>query len=181
MTRLLLLVGLGALTLSGIAMTGRAPGDTAPPHYKNPRLNPDERADDLLGRMSPGEKAAMLGGSGWMESQPNERLGIPAIKMADGPMGVRNWIGSSALTSAGAAPPFYATAFPAGIAMAASWDVELVRAEGRAIAQEAKALGRDMILGPTVNIARTPLWGRNFEGYGEIGRASCRERVFRTV
>jgi beta-glucosidase len=61
----------------------------------------------------------------------------------------------------------YATAFPAGIAMASSWDVELVEAEGRAIAQQAKALGRDMILAPTVNIARTPLWGRNFEGYGE--------------
>jgi beta-glucosidase len=51
--------------------------------------------------------------------------------------------------------------------MASSWDLELVAREGRAIAQEVKALGRDMILGPTVNINRVPLWGRNFEGYGE--------------
>jgi beta-glucosidase len=59
------------------------------------------------------------------------------------------------------------TSFPASVAMAATWDTELVHAQGQAIAQELKALGRDMILGPTVNINRTPLWGRNFEGYGE--------------
>ena len=51
--------------------------------------------------------------------------------------------------------------------MAATWDTELVQREGQAIGQEVKALGRDMILGPTVNINRVPLWGRNFEGYGE--------------
>jgi beta-glucosidase len=59
------------------------------------------------------------------------------------------------------------TSFPAGVAMAATWDPELVEREGQAIGQEIKALGRDMILGPTVNINRMPLWGRNFEGYGE--------------
>jgi len=109
----------------------------------------------------------MLSGSGWMESQPNARLGIPAIKMADGPLGVRNWRGSSAVTNAAATIPVTSTAFPAGIAMAATWDLELVARGARAIAQEVKALGRDMILGPTVNINRVPLWGRNFEGYGE--------------
>ena len=51
--------------------------------------------------------------------------------------------------------------------MAATWDTDLVQREGEAIGQEVKALGRDMILGPTVNINRQPLWGRNFEGYGE--------------
>ncbi len=161
-----LLLGLGVLfVLPAIALHGRA-FDDAPP-YKNAALSPEERAQDLVGRMTPEEKARMLAGSGWMESTPNERLGIPAIKMADGPMGVRNWAGSSAVTSAASTAPVYATAFPAGIAMASSWDVDLVQAEGRAIAQQLKALGRDMILAPTVNIARTPLWGRNFEGYGE--------------
>ena len=71
--------------------------------------------EDLLGRMTAEEKARMLAGSGWMESYPNERLGIPAIKMADGPMGVRNWAGSSAITNAAATAPVNATAFPAGI------------------------------------------------------------------
>jgi beta-glucosidase len=166
MVRLLFGLGLVAvLVLPAIANQGNAPEAPAP--YKDPRLSPEARADDLLGRMTAQEKARMLAGSGWMESFPNERLGIPAIKMADGPLGVRNWAGSSAVTNASATAPVYATAFPAGIAMASSWDVDLVRAEGRAIAQQLKALGRDMILGPTVNIARTPLWGRNFEGYGE--------------
>jgi beta-glucosidase len=87
--------------------------------------------------------------------------------MADGPMGVRNWAGSSAVTNAAGARAVNATAFPAGVAMASTWDVDLVQREGQIIAQEVKALGRDMILAPTVNIARTPLWGRNFEGYGE--------------
>jgi beta-glucosidase len=102
-----------------------------------------------------------------MESMPIERLGIPAIKMADGPLGVRAWYGSSAVTNAATTPKVLSTSFPSGVAMAATWDVELVESEGRAIGQEVKALGRDMILGPTVNINRVPLWGRNFEGYGE--------------
>jgi beta-glucosidase len=135
--------------------------------YRDPKAPVEKRVEDLLGRMTSAEKTAMVAGAGWMDSMPNQRLGIPAIKMADGPMGVRNWIGSSAVTNATTIVPVYATAFPAGIGMAASFDVELLRAQGRAIAEEVRALGRDMILAPTVNINRTPLWGRNFEGYGE--------------
>ena len=139
----------------------------APP-YKNTSLPVEQRVTDLLKRMTLEEKATMLAGSGWMESAPIERLGIPVIKMADGPMGVRSWAGSSAITNSTANPvKVETTSFPAGVAMAATWDVALVEREGRAIAQEVKALGRDMILGPTVNINRVPLWGRNFEGYGE--------------
>jgi beta-glucosidase len=135
---------------------------------KDPAVPVDKRVADLLGRMTLEEKAAMLSGSGWMESAPIERLGIPAIKMADGPMGVRSWAGSSAITSAAnAAVKVESTAFPSGVDMAATWDPDLVQREGQAIAQEVKALGRDMILGPTVNINRVPLWGRNFEGNGE--------------
>ena len=127
----------------------------------------EQRVSALLSRMTPEEKAAMLSGSGWMESHPIPRLGIPAIKMADGPLGVRNWTGSSAITQNPNTTPVNATAFPAGIAMAATWDPEVVRRSAGAIAQQVKALGRDMLLGPTVNINRIPLWGRNFEGYGE--------------
>ena len=128
----------------------------------------EQRVQNLLQQMTLAEKATMLSGSGWMESAPVPRLGIPAIKMADGPMGVRSWAGSSAITNSSANPvKVESTAFPSGIAMAASWDTALVEREGKAIAQEVKALGRDMILGPTVNINRVPLWGRNFEGYGE--------------
>lgn len=148
-----------------------APTATAIPAnapYKDAGLPVDQRVADLLSRMTVEEKATMLSGSAWMESAPIARLGIPAIKMADGPMGVRSWAGSSAITSAANAPaPVLATSFPAGVTMAATWDPELVEREGHAIGQEVKALGRDMILGPTVNINRVPLWGRNFEGYGE--------------
>lgn len=156
-------------TLSGCFTVISAQQPQAPDApYKNPKLSADERVADLLKRMTLEEKATMLSGSGWMESAPIPRLGIPAIKMADGPMGVRSWRGSSAITrSAEANLKVETTAFPSGINMAATWDTDLVQREGQAIGQEVKALGRDMILGPTVNINRQPLWGRNFEAYGE--------------
>lgn len=142
-------------------------GSNLPP-YKNPGVPVEQRVQDLLSRMTLQEKVAMLSGADWMQSVPNERLGIPSIKMADGPLGIRSWAGPSAETSAETSKTkVMTTAFPAGVAMAATWDTELVQAEGQAIGQEVKAVGRDMILGPTVNINRTPLWGRNFEGYGE--------------
>ena len=154
-----------ALVIAAGILCAQNPEKDAP--YKNPKLPVEERVADLLGRMTPRERAEMLSGAGWMESHSNARLGIPPIKMADGPMGVRNWAGSSSVTNAAATAPVMSTAFPAGIGMGASWDVELVRREGRVIGQEEKAHGRDMILATTVNINRQPLWGRNFEGYGE--------------
>jgi beta-glucosidase len=154
-----------ALAAPALAAQATVPAD-AP--YKNPATPVEQRVTDLLSRMTLDEKVSMLAGSGWMESMPIERLGIPAIKMADGPLGVRSWAGSSAVTNAAANPvKVLSTAFPSGIAMASTWDLGLVHKEAHAIGQEVKALGRDMILGPTVNINRVPLWGRNFEGYGE--------------
>jgi beta-glucosidase len=136
--------------------------------YKNPQVPVEQRVSDVLSRMTLEEKVSMLSGSGWMESTGVPRLGIPAIKMADGPMGIRIWTGPSAETSVeGAVKTFSSTAFPSGIDIAASWDISLAGEEGRVIGQEVAAVGRDMILGPTVNIHRTPLWGRNFESYGE--------------
>jgi len=166
------------IPLSVAALCGvRLRAQTAGPAYKDPSLDVERRVKDLLSRMTRQEKSAMLSGSGWMESQPNVRLGIPAIKMADGPMGVRNWRGSSAVTNAASTVAVTATAFPAGIGMASSWDPELAASAARVIAQEVTALGRDMILGPTVNINRVPLWGRNFEGFGEDPYLAARMAV----
>jgi beta-glucosidase len=151
---------------SALTVWSQPGGKSAMPAYKDPHLSVEKRVEDLLGRMTLEEKAAMLAGAGWMETEPNVRLGIPSIKMADGPLGVRSWHALSAITNV-EPEKITSTAFPAGIAMAATWDHELVEREGRAIGQQVKALGRDMILAPTVNIARVPLWGRNFEGYGE--------------
>jgi beta-glucosidase len=164
---ILLLPGFQAAQLRAQTTPADAP-------YRNPATPLEKRVRDLLSRMTLEEKATMLSGSGWMESAPIDRLGIPAIKMADGPMGVRNWTGSSAVTNSANAPKVLATSFPSGVAMAATWDTRLVEREGQAIGQEVKAMGRDMILGPTVNINRVPLWGRNFEGYGEDPYLSAR-------
>ncbi|MGA8557447.1 MAG: glycoside hydrolase family 3 N-terminal domain-containing protein, partial [Candidatus Acidiferrales bacterium] len=138
----------------------------SPAAYKSTKLPVDERVHDLLDRMTLDEKVSMLSGAVWMETVAIPRLGIPAIKMADGPMGIRSWHGPSAITSS-EEHHFNSTAFPAGIAVAATWDPAIAQAVGQALAQEMRAIGRDMILGPTVNIQRVPLWGRNFEGYGE--------------
>lgn len=153
--------------LSAAAWGAQVGGDESAP-YRNPKLTTAQRVADLLSRMTTEEKVSLLAGSGWMESTGVPRLGIPAIKMADGPMGIRIWTGSSAETSVeGLVRTFSSTAFPAGINLAASWDPALARDEGRVIGEEVVSVGRDMILGPTVNIQRTPLWGRNFESYGE--------------
>jgi beta-glucosidase len=165
MRRLLLLVLIFVAVETVIA---QSPTKSAAAPYKDPSLPVEQRVQDLLTRMTLQEKVAMLSGADWMQSVANDRLGIPSIKMADGPIGIRSWAGPSSETNAEVAKkPVTTTAFPAGVAMAATWDTDLLQQEGEAIGQEVKALGRDMILGPTVNINRTPLWGRNFEGYGE--------------
>jgi len=160
----ILAIILGVL-IAGVAL-GQPEDVPVSAPYKNKKLSADERVHDLLGRMTLDEKVSMLSGATWMESVAIPRLGIPAIKMADGPMGIRSWHGPSATTKS-EEHHFNSTAFPAGIAVAATWDPAVAQSVGQAIAQEMRAIGRDMILGPTVNIQRVPLWGRNFEGYGE--------------
>ena len=166
-SKLILTASLFAIPLFSPVLLAQSPAPSPVPAnapYKNAGLPTEKRIADLLGRMTLEEKASMLAGSGWMESTPVDRLGIPAIKMADGPLGVRSWAGSSAITNSVNSPlaKVQTTSFPSGVAMAATWDRDLVQREGQAIGQEVKALGRDMILGPTVNINRVPLWGRNF-------------------
>ena len=119
--------------------------------YKNSKLTVDQRVNNLLQRMTLEEKIDILGGTGFA-TKPNERLGIPELRMSDGPVGVR-WNPS--------------TAFPASVAMAATWDPELVNGIGSSIGRETKGKGRHVILGPCVNIVRMPMGGRNFESFGE--------------
>ena len=119
--------------------------------YKNAKLPVVQRVNDLLNRMTLQEKIDMLGGKGFA-TKPNKRLGIPELRMSDGPLGVR-WDSS--------------TAFPSGICMASTWDTSLISKVGKSIGEELKGKGRDVILGPCVNIARIPMGGRNFESFGE--------------
>lgn len=119
--------------------------------YQNKMLPVEERVQDLVSRLTLDEKLELLGGNEF-DSKPITRLGIPSIKMTDGPLGVR-W--------------GQATAFPAGIALAATWDTVLARKIGNALGMETLAKERDMLLGPCINIHRVPHGGRNFESYGE--------------
>ena len=121
--------------------------------YKDPSKPVEQRAKDLLTRMTLEEKIDMLGGFEAFYIRPSERLGIPKIKMADGPLGVRNY--------------GKATAFPGGIAFAAAWNKDLTRTYGEMIGKEARSKGVHIMLSPGVNIYRAPMCGRNFEYYGE--------------
>src|SRR5277367_4197997 len=153
MKRLFFLICIFFATLAGLSQSQNT---SEIPAYRNRSLPVEQRVQDLLGRMTPEEKVAMLSGENWMQSVPNERLGIPSIKMTDGPAGIRSWAGPShGADAATAKVEVHTTAFPAGIAMGATWDTDLLESQGHAIGQEEKALGRDMILGPTVNINRT--------------------------
>jgi len=117
-----------------------------------------QRIDALLGQLSFEEKASLLAGANIWSTVPIPRLGIPSIKMTDGPVGARGAGGSTGPTSA---------CFPCGTAIAATWDVDLVRRIGEALAEETRAKGAHVLLAPTVNIQRSPLAGRNFECFSE--------------
>lgn len=119
--------------------------------------------DDLVAQMTLEEKAALCVGTGPGSTAGVPRLGIPAVRMADGPHGVRLLEPRHDAT----APEPAATCFPTAACLAASWDTELLRTVGEALGAEAAAAGVDVLLGPAVNIKRTPLCGRNFEYFSE--------------
>ena len=113
----------------------------------------EKRVDSLLRSMTLEEKIALLGGTEGLNTSPLPRLGIPALRMSDGPVGVHDY-----------GPT---TAYAAGIALAASWDADLARRVGESMGNDARARGVHFILGPGVNIYRAPTAGRNFEYLGE--------------
>lgn len=118
----------------------------------------EARINALLPQMTLAEKIAQMHGlqndaiNGLYHTPGNERLGIPGLRMVDGPRGVR----------AG-----NATAFPVAMARGATWDPDLEQRIGAAIGQETRAKGGSVVLGPTINLLRHPRWGRAQETYGE--------------
>jgi beta-glucosidase len=121
----------------------------------------EQRVEELLNQLTFREKVSLLSGEDDWHTVAIPRLGIPALVMTDGPHGVRaNRTGGKRMQGA-------ATSFPTGVSMAASWDPALIEHVGEALAEETRALGCDILLGPCVNIARVPLAGRNFEAYAE--------------
>jgi beta-glucosidase len=117
----------------------------------------------IVAQMTLREKAALCTGATSWTTTPIERLGVPELVMTDGPHGVRRTPSNTSLGERS----LPATCFPTASALASSWDTELLAEMGRALAKEAKSLGVDMLLGPGVNMKRTPLCGRNFEYFSE--------------
>ncbi|HEY5079600.1 MAG TPA: glycoside hydrolase family 3 C-terminal domain-containing protein [Opitutaceae bacterium] len=155
---------LGALACAALGAALRAAPERAP--YLDPALPIEARIDDLLPRLTLEEKIAIVHANGMFRSGGVERLGIPYLWMDDGPQGVREDVGLNSWTPAGRTDD-YATALPPGIAIAATWDPEIAQACGAVIGEEARARGKDVMLGPAMNIMRTPLCGRNYDYYGE--------------
>src|ERR1700730_15749424 len=117
------------------------------------RVAVEKRVDSILSRMTQEEKIEIIGGINDFYTRPIPRLGIPSLRMSDGPTGVHDY----GLT----------TAYPAGMTLAASWDVDLAERFGAAMGKDARARGVHFILGPGMNIYRAPMNGRNFEYFGE--------------
>src|ERR1700674_356098 len=122
--------------------------------------NQMNEAAELVSRMTVEEQALLLSGDGWWRTHGIERRGLPAISVSDGPHGLRKLRGLF-----GDSVP--ATCFPTAPALAATWNVELVREVGAALGREAQAADVQILLGPGINIKRSPLGGRNFEYFSE--------------
>ncbi|MBG6110210.1 beta-glucosidase [Flavobacterium sp. CG_23.5] len=153
--------------------------------YEDYRLSMEDRIQDLINKMTDEEKASMLIGTGmpgfdtvtcrpilggYQGKVPGaaggtyeiKRLGIPAIVVSDGPAGVRIKPVRDNYSNT-----YYATAFPVGTALASTWNEKLIYNVGKAMGNEVKEYGIDVLLGPGMNIHRNPLCGRNFEYYSE--------------
>ncbi|MHC3472259.1 beta-glucosidase family protein [Streptomyces sp. 7R007] len=155
-----------ALRLLGGAITvaAAATGGLTPPAQAHPLARPDapagRRVEALIGKLTLDEKISLLHGAtdpaslgqaGYVPGVP--RLGIPPLRLADGPAGVR-------VTR-------HATALPAPVLLASAFDPDLARRYGQVIGREGRALGQDVLLSPMVNLIRTPYAGRNFETFSE--------------
>lgn len=160
----LLLAGSGCATSPSNA-AHRPPVETkeAQKTHQAAETNAVQRAAALVEKMTLKEKIMYLGGDRDFFVRPLERLGIPEIKLADGPVGCRNW-GPS-------------TAYPASIGLAAAFDEELIHDVGAAIGRDCKTRGVHVLLAPGVNIQRSPLTGRNFEYFGEDPLVASRSAV----
>lgn len=126
----------------------------------------ETKIDSLLQLMTLEEKINMLHGNELFSSLGVKRLNIPDLKYTDGPLGIREEQLKDRFASAGHKNDS-ATFFPTGEALAATWNTELAYKYGVAMAQEARARNKDILLAPAVNIMRTPLCGRNYEYFGE--------------
>ncbi|GAA5436637.1 glycoside hydrolase family 3 C-terminal domain-containing protein [Deinococcus aquaticus] len=128
------------------------------PDFPNP-AGPTLDPDTLLDQMTLEEQVSLLSGADFWRTVPIPRLNIPALKVSDGPAGVR---GGGPLVGG-----MKTAAYPVGIALGSTWNVDLLREVGASLAREALDKGAGVLLAPTINVFRSALNGRNFENYAE--------------
>ncbi len=126
----------------------------------------ENKIDLLVGELTLQEKIDMIHGAGLFKTGGVDRLGIPSVKMSDGPMGVRFEFHNDSWGRAGHNDD-YITYCPSNSAIASTWSRKLARKAGAVLGEEARGRGKDVILAPGINIKRTPLCGRNFEYFSE--------------
>ncbi len=151
------------LSLSGYFLSAQAQNI---PAYLDESKTIEERVEDALSRMTTEEKIALLHAQSKFSSAGVPRLGIPEVWMTDGPHGIRPEVLWDEWAQAGWTNDS-CTAFPALTALAATWNPERAFSYGKAVGEEARYRKKTVLLGPGVNIYRTPLNGRNFEYMGE--------------
>ena len=149
-----------ALALAVIPAAGQTPV------YLDSSADIEDRIDDVMKRMTLEEKIAMIHAQSKFSSPGVKRLGIPEIWTTDGPHGIRPEVFWDEWNQAGWTNDS-CVAFPALTCLAATWNEEMSLLYGKSIGEEARYRKKDMLLGPGVNIYRTPLNGRNFEYMGE--------------
>ncbi|MCR5071167.1 MAG: glycoside hydrolase family 3 C-terminal domain-containing protein [Bacteroidales bacterium] len=153
------------LTIAAVCI-GLAACTTAPKSAQDRLTANDKKIDAVIAQMTLEEKVAMLHSKTNMSSAGVERLGIADIRYADGPFGIREEGVPNGFQSAGWTLDS-ATFFPTGSALAATWSEELAYEYGKGMGIEARLRGKDVILGPAVNIQRLPVGGRTYEYLSE--------------
>lgn len=154
------------LTLLGLFMAAALPALAQTPVYLDTNKSVEERVKDALTRMTLEEKVAMIHAQSKFSSPGVPRLGIPEVWTTDGPHGIRPEVLWDKWNQAGWTNDS-CIAFPALTCLSATWNPEMSYLYGKSIGEEARYRKKDILLGPGVNICRTPLNGRNFEYMGE--------------
>ena len=126
-----------------------------------------DKIEQILQQMTLEDKIALCSGESFWETKAYEKHGIPALFLCDGPHGLRKQERGSGADMLGVNESRPATCFPSEVTTAGSWNPELLEQIGAAIAQEARAQGVGLVLGPGANLKRNPLCGRNFEYFSE--------------
>ena len=152
------LIALGVLSILTVSVQAQK--------YPTKLMGNEQQIDDIIRSMTLEEKVDMLHGKNMFSSAGIPRLGIADVEYADGPFGIREEMEPHSWNSARLTTDS-ATFFPTGSALAATWSTEWAYAYGRAMSREARLRGKDMILGPAINIQRIPTGGRTYEYLSE--------------